>query len=115
MDSYVNIIGHHIYGWDELLDSEGLCNIPATAFLRPYNSKLKVLEDLKLRRIKSSMKAAAQQGKIYHLWWHPHNFGSNLEENMNMLRSILKYYKSLSVKYGMESLSMKEVTERVLK
>lgn len=50
------------------------------AILRPYSAALKSLEPLKLKRITSELDCAAQEGLIYHLWWHPHNFGVNLEK-----------------------------------
>jgi len=36
----------------------------------------------------------------YHLNWHPHNFGVELEENMRGLGSILEAYSRLGDRYG---------------
>ena len=42
------------------------------------------------------MTEAANNKKVYHLWWHPHNFGYSLEENLFFLEIILKHYKKLN-------------------
>jgi peptidoglycan/xylan/chitin deacetylase (PgdA/CDA1 family) len=112
-DTYLNISGNHIYQWDELAKTGPLYNIPASRFLRPYNGSLKKLERLRLQRIKNDMTAAARQGALYHLWWHPHNFGVNLQENLNFLTAILEHYQVLQQQYGFQSLTMSEVATRL--
>jgi len=72
-----------------------------------------LLESLKIRRIKKAMTYAAKNNLIYHLWWHPHNFGRNTEENLKNLKSILDHYKYLNDKYNFESLSMEEITGKI--
>jgi hypothetical protein len=57
------------------------------------------------------MTHAAKNGLNYHLWWHPHNFGINLEKNISFLEKILLHYKVLSRKYDFHSRSMKQVAE----
>lgn len=76
--------------------------------LWPYSPKLSFLEGLRLRRIKKEMVHAAKKGEMYHLWWHPHNFGANIEENLHMLEEICKCYKELYLKYGFSSYNMNE-------
>ena len=83
-------------------------NIPASRFLKPYNKKLAWLEKLKLNRILNEMTWAAKKKHLYHLWWHPHNFGMNIDENMANLTIILDHYKTLDKKYGFKNLTMKE-------
>lgn len=80
----------------------------ASRLLRPY-SKNKFLNDLKLKRIKSEMSYAARNKEVYHLWWHPHNFGNNPEENINDLKVILEHYKKCHARYDFESLNMNEL------
>ena len=109
-DSYFNLSGHHT---QQPTVANGMINIPASRFLRPYNSKLAFLESLRLRRIKSSMKHAAQNGEMFHLWWHPHNFGSHGELNLAFLSKIIAYYKQLEQEYGMRSLNMGEIADLV--
>ena len=83
-------------------------NIPATRFLRPYFPTLRGLEAIRLRRIKGEMREAARDGRVYHLWWHPHNFGSEMDANFQFLRRILEYRQELDERYGMPSLSMED-------
>lgn len=107
IDSYINISGHHIFETPKA-DSEGMINVPASRFLRPWSKKLSFLEGLRKKRILNSMTAAAKEGKVFHLWWHPHNFGKNTVENLNFLEDILKHYQKLNVEYGLLSSTMKE-------
>jgi peptidoglycan/xylan/chitin deacetylase (PgdA/CDA1 family) len=113
IDAYVNISGHNAYSIDKL-GSTSPYNIPSSRFLRPYSPRLKVLEPLRLRRILSDLTYAARKGLIYHLWWHPHNFGIHLEENLSFLRKILNHFLNLKEAYGMESLNMGELAQRRL-
>jgi peptidoglycan/xylan/chitin deacetylase (PgdA/CDA1 family) len=109
LDAYVNLTGHHCFVIEK---DKGLpINIPASRFLRPYSKKFSLLDWIKLNRIKSGMTHAAKNGLNYHLWWHPHNFGINLEKNISFLEKILLHYKVLSGKYDFHSRSMKQVAE----
>lgn len=107
-DRYLNITGYHTY---PLSKKAKFYNIKSSRFLAPYISKLRVLEFLRLRRIKNAMTYAAKNNQIYHLWWHPHNFGKNMEENFNFLDEILKHYNHLNQTYGMKSMNMQEVVK----
>jgi len=80
----------------------------AGRLLRPY-SAIKFLNDLKLKRIKSEMTCAAKNNEIYHLWWHPHNFGNNSTENIANLKDLLQHYQKCNLKYKFNSLNMAEV------
>ena len=60
------------------------------------------------------MTAAAKTNKFFHLWWHPHNFGADADANLLFLRRILDRYATLRDQFGMRSLNMSEVAERVL-
>lgn len=113
IDSYLNLTGPNIYKQLET-NNQQLINIPASFFLRPFNHKLSCFESLKIRRIKNSMLRAAREGSLFHLWWHPHNFGKNLEENMIQLESILIYYSELKYEYGMLSKTMNEVANEYI-
>ena len=114
IDAYINISGDSCFDYDDIT-GKILYNIKASRFLRPYNSKFAFLDSLKLKRIKGEMTAAAQQNKIYHLWWHPHNFGSHQKQNLEMLEDILKHYQMLMEKYRLESYTMSELTNLFIK
>ncbi|WP_396590106.1 polysaccharide deacetylase family protein [Allomuricauda sp. R78024] len=109
LDCYINISGHHTYTMDDL-SKEKPYNLPSSRFLRPYKAKTGILlEKLKLARIKRGMSYAAKNDRIYHLWWHPHNFGTNTNENFSTLNEIMKHYRKLNKVYGFQSITMAEV------
>jgi len=111
LDTYFNLTGHNTA---VIKANEGVVNIPSSRFLRPYSKKLKALEYLRLKRIKNSLTYAAKNGETYHLWWHPHNFGKNLIENLQFLEAILQHYQVLNQQYGFTSKSMKEIAAQIL-
>ncbi|MCC2625566.1 MAG: uncharacterized protein K0R14_1439 [Burkholderiales bacterium] len=106
-DTYLNLSGHNTYVAPVV--GNAILNIRASQFLRPFSRKLFYLEWMKLHRITNSMQYAARTGQIYHLWWHPHNFGKNIDKNLELLEKILKQYKLLNEKYGMLSCNMAEL------
>lgn len=102
-DSWVPMTGAHTAHAEV---ANGLTNVPASLFLRPWTRRLSTLEPLRLARLKQSMTTAARAGGICHLWWHPHNFGINMEQNLTVLESLLQHYQTLQDQYGMRSSSM---------
>lgn len=109
LDTYLNISGHNCYTLEEIAKKRPF-DIPASRFLRPYSSKLQIIENLRLRRILKSMTYAAKNKKVFHLWWHPHNFGVNQKENFNFLNKILGHYTFLNTNFGFESLTMSNLS-----
>jgi peptidoglycan/xylan/chitin deacetylase (PgdA/CDA1 family) len=114
MDAYVNISGHNTYTINNYENTLPL-NIHSSRFLRPYSNKLHLLEPLRLHRILSDLTYAAKKKEIFHLWWHPHNFGVNMDKNMQFLRNILDHYTQLHEIYSMESLHIGELANRVIR
>lgn len=111
-DSYINLTGPN-FSTPKFVQDE-LLNIPSSRFLR--HSEYPFLQKVRLLRILSCMTEAAKAGKGFHLWWHPHNFGKNLENNLQFLEKILRHFKFLEEKYNCRSLTMQEVLlENVIK
>lgn len=110
IDSYINLSGQNCYSWSELRSTYPI-NIPSSRFLRPYSTKLKYLDSLRLKRITSGLKYAASHNSVYHLWWHPHNFGVNLAQNLRFLEKILQAYQQLKAQNKMQSLNMGEIAQ----
>lgn len=104
VDSRINLTGanNHVISRDQ----SGLVNVPASRFLRPAGH---FFEGLRLRRITEAMTYAAQSGSVFHLWWHPHNFGGDVQRNVEFLKSVVNHFRSLQDKYGMLSLTMSDV------
>ncbi|MBC7536448.1 MAG: polysaccharide deacetylase family protein [Ferruginibacter sp.] len=113
VDAYVNLTGHHCYT-EKYMSAKFPVNIPSSRFLRPYYSKLQFLDWLRLRRIKKSMTHAAKNNLMYHLWWHPHNFGINQLENFSFLEEILVHYRYLNEKYSFTSCTMTELAKEII-
>jgi len=109
-DSYLPIAGAHDH---EPVLVDGMVDLPASRFLRSVG-KSAVLERLRLRRITSAMETAARRRKLFHLWWHPHNFGVDLQENLAFLRAILDCFRDLQERYGMRSMTMAALADDVL-
>lgn len=84
-------------------------DVPASRFLRPWSRKLAAYDVLHLRRITGEMEAAAKLGDVYHLWWHPHNFGRNTARNLARLDVILQAFRRCRDRYGMTSHSMMDL------
>lgn len=108
-DSWIPVSGTRVTRPDS---AEGMVNVPASLFLRPYSNALSKFDFLKLFRIKKDMTRAAANGGIYHLWWHPHNFGANLDENLFALENLLMHFKTLSDKFGMTSHSLADFGQK---
>lgn len=114
MDHHIGISGNNLIAWDSIPASVP-CNIMESWPLSCYPDKSwpAVFETLRLSRMKRSLSAAAKQRKIHHLWWHPHEFGVNTERSLVFLEKLLAHFAGLRDKYGMISLNMREVVEKI--
>jgi hypothetical protein len=102
-DHYANISGHHIH---RATPNGGLTEVAASRFLRPHVGRLAPLDGARLNRITRAIDAAAAGKGIFHLWWHPHNFGASLEENMAFLGAVVDHFKKARDSHGMRSSRM---------
>ncbi|MBA2662340.1 MAG: polysaccharide deacetylase family protein [Bradymonadaceae bacterium] len=84
-------------------------DVTAGRFLRPFDVRLRSAERLRLLRIQREFEQVVAAGGNYHLWWHPHNFGANLQENLSFLGEIFEHYLYLKQRYGVRTQSMLEV------
>ena len=110
LDAYINLSGYHCKDIREL-NEDGIVNVTASRYMRPYSKPRAFLEGLRLERIKKQMTNAAENGRLFHLWWHPHDFGLNTDKNLANLKEILENYEFLNQKYGFESKNIGEVAE----
>ena len=107
VDSYINFSGDHVWFPEQLAVGPPF-NVPASRFLRPWSPGLRFLEPLKLARIRKSMETGARQGGLYHLWWHPHNFGRHTDRNLDALEGVLMHFNRMKQRFGMLSMTMAE-------
>lgn len=114
MDTYIPLSGHNGFGQLEAVfggsggGSRRMVDAPASRFFRPTIKMSGVGDALRRRRIKVSMDAAFESGLSYHLWFHPHNFGANPEENLNALEDILRHFSKIRETNGVQSRTMTE-------
>lgn len=106
LDAYLGLAGSQVIAWDAIPFINGLCCLPESRFLRPFKPRLRALEPLRLERITGEIQKAARDRGVFHLWWHPHNFGRYTEENLALLRHILQAFQRCQETWGMRSLTM---------
>jgi hypothetical protein len=89
----------------------GLVDVPASRFLRPRPRRraLAALEGRKLGRVLGELELAARSGALYHLWWHPHNFGVDQERHLAQLDAVLSRFSELRHEGRMRSMTMAEL------
>lgn len=104
LDAYSGVLGSQAF---EAISGQPT-DVPASRFLRPCAGRLAAFHPVHIATIKRGMTAAARDGKGYHLWWHPHNFGQNLEANLDGLSQIIKHFATLRDRFDMKSLTMGE-------
>jgi hypothetical protein len=112
-DAYLPATGSGTISWESILQQSGLCDIRATRQLTPYRPSFKHLEDRRIQRIRDAIRHAARSGEIFHIWWHPHNFGVYPEQNMSLLRRVLEGVAQCKDEYGLQSLSMAGLDDMV--
>ena len=102
VDAYSGLLGPQTY----VQETGSLRNAPASRFLRPCAGKLARLHPAHIKTILRGMSSAARAGRGYHLWWHPHNFGVNMDANMAGLRQVITHFSRLQDEHGMISRAM---------
>lgn len=90
-----------------------IIDVPSSRFLRPFNHRLQQIDGLRLARIRTAMRQAAISGGVFHLWWHPHNFGADTAENIAFLARVIATYHELADEFGMTSANMAEVADQL--
>ncbi len=109
IDTYLPVGGAHVYR-PELV--EGMLDIPSSRFLRPVRGPRR-LEKLRLQRIGAAMAEAARRDAVFHLWWHPHNFGTDLQANLDFLSAVLDYFGEMRRRHGMRAMTMADVVQEM--
>lgn len=108
IDTYLPITQHQIRSLNDIGATQPY-DIASSRFLRAYQPKLRWFEPLKVQRVLQGMTHAAKRDQVYHLWWHPQDFGEHTKHNLEMLEQILQHFAGLRRSHGMTSLNMAEV------
>ena len=107
-DTYCGVAPPPTFAWGERLQPSGLTDLPASAFLRPLSPGRRRIEPLQLRRLVRGLRDAAQRGRIFHLWWHPHNFARFPQESFAFLELFLDEFDHLAVSDGLRTMTMRD-------
>lgn len=107
-DSVLPLTGNRCVGAHHLWHRTPL-DVPASRFLRPFAERSTLLSRLQLHRILREIDHAVHTGGLYHLWWHPHNFGLHLQDHLQVLTAILERFQKWKNMGRIESLTMHEV------
>ncbi|WP_289021518.1 polysaccharide deacetylase family protein [uncultured Salegentibacter sp.] len=107
-DAYIGLNNKSYRNIPEIVP--GISGQKASRLLRP-NSGKNLLDKTRLKRILSEMSTAAKNKEIYHLWWHPHNFGANPGKNLQELKIILEHFKICQNRFGFQSLTMSGINK----
>lgn len=107
-DAYIGLNNKSYIDIPEIFS--GITGQKASRLLRPNSGKY-FLDKARIKRIQSEISTTAKNKEIYHLWWHPHNFGGKPGKNLQELENILEHFKTCQNKFGFESLSMVQINE----
>ncbi len=110
-DAYLNLSG---VNGSHPVARGGMADVPSSRFLRPWSARLAVLEPLRLRRILGAMRHAARRGEVFHLWFHPHNFGIEQDHNFAVMARIAIEAVRLREAHDWPALTMAEAARRAL-
>lgn len=103
--------------YNPIMDDSGLVNLPSSRWLFGMNRKIERLLDalglpfLRIRRMISGIRKAAQQGKIVHIWAHPEEFKTDAD--FEKLRFLLKSVSAEMRKGSIRSVGMAELARTV--
>ncbi len=113
VDDYARIPGHTPL---ETIVRGGVpFNIPESFFWAGRPRHLGVLDGLRIKHVARGMVRAAEAGGVYHLWWHPHNFGADPAANLKALRRLFWVFRDLRERGCMGSRAMGELAESLLR
>jgi peptidoglycan/xylan/chitin deacetylase (PgdA/CDA1 family) len=106
IDAYWNVNGPQTVDYPQHTQP---APVDASRYLRPHAPGLRSLDGMRLRRIAGAMKSAAKDKRIFHLWWHPEDFASHPQRNLEFLRQVLDVFDECHRNFAMASLSMGDV------
>jgi hypothetical protein len=109
-DCFFEMGGKTSYSIDEIqIFGKEPIILPASRILRPHSAGNPLFNQVRLRRILNEMEFAAKNREVYHLWWHPHNFGHSPEASLEELVRIVDQFGELKSRYGMQSMHMESL------
>jgi len=92
----------------------GLVNIPGTKLFATSHLGFKKHYPVNMLAIKSinGLKRAIRRKEVFHIWWHPFNFGFKTEEHFHALEKVLEFAIEQQKKGYLEVLTMNDIGNR---
>lgn len=106
VDTYLGPEPPPTTAWSEVAAPDGLCDVPASAFLRPLSPRRMALEPLRRARLRAGLLDAARRGRVFHIWWHPHNFARCPEASLALVSWLFEEVERLGTSDGLEVMTM---------
>jgi peptidoglycan/xylan/chitin deacetylase (PgdA/CDA1 family) len=92
----------------------GLVNIPASMVLLAYDGPRRYLPDAaRLGQARRGLQAAADQGRVFHLYFHPYNLASS-PRMLRVLEAVLNRANRLRQAGGLRVATMAQLAEEAL-
>lgn len=93
---------------------DGLWNIPGSMIFFPMHGVRRYIPmSLRVKRAVKGLNEAVSKKRIFHLWFHPTNMASEIEQMFDGLRRIIQKADELRRKGDLEILTMAEIVETV--
>jgi hypothetical protein len=90
--------------------ADGLWNIPGSAIYFPmHGARRHIPLSLRVKRAVKGLNAAAQEKKIFHLWFHPTNMADEPDAMFRGLRAIMQHAAKLKDEGKLRYATMKEL------
>jgi len=107
-----------LYDPNQIEVNEGLVNLPSSQHLFRFDRRLDVWLNehgyghMRIRRILRAIQKAAEEKKIFHLWAHEWEFRT--QEDFDKIETILRSVKEQKERSSLETITMTELSQRVL-
>jgi peptidoglycan/xylan/chitin deacetylase (PgdA/CDA1 family) len=96
-------------------EQSGLVEIPGSQAFRPFHDGWQFSpKQTRVKRAKKGLDAAAKTGKIFHLRFHPFDFGFEPDRMLGLLEQVLEYASMLRDRGCINVRPMREVARRYL-
>ena len=86
-----------------------MVNIPGSMLfrVRHFGSRKNMPVSILQTKGLKGLQAAVDQKKIFHIWFHPFNFGFKMEEHLNAFEAVLKKASKLRDEGKLETVCMR--------
>lgn len=113
MNLVTHALGMRVPVVEAVQDEYGLVNVPDSMLLYHRQGLRRLITPWAQERMaRRGLDAAARQGKIFHLWFHPSNIAWRMEEQCELLGRIAGYAQELITRGELENATMGELARR---